>query len=87
MRASLPYRPANNFWVNNYQATNFRIETSNDADTNPTNWTQRWATPTSPGGATVDATFPAVSARHVRISCTSGANSSNYRLYEMEVYP
>ncbi len=63
-----------------YYARGYRIETSTDG----TSWTSRYST-TSASSGTKTHTFSAVSARYVRIYCTS-ANSSNYRIGEFEVW-
>jgi PKD repeat protein len=68
------------FWPATYYAKSFKIETSTDG----TNWTKRYETTTGTGGVT-NATFTAVSARYVRVSCTK-ANSTSYRVTELEVY-
>jgi VCBS repeat-containing protein len=68
------------FWPATYYAKAFKIETSTDGS----KWYQRYATTTGNGSA-VDATFAAVSARYVRISCTK-PNSTSYRVTELEVY-
>ena len=68
-------------WYDSYSyAKGYRIETS----ANGTTWVTRYST-TSASSGTKTHTFAAVSARYVRIYCTS-ANSSNYRIGEFEVW-
>ncbi|MDO8847544.1 MAG: carboxypeptidase regulatory-like domain-containing protein [Coriobacteriia bacterium] len=63
-----------------YYAKSYRIETSNDGS----NWTQQFTTTSGNGGIDTIA-IPSVSARYVRVYCTS-ANSTNYRVNEFEVW-
>ncbi len=67
-------------WNGSRYARSYRIETSNDGS----NWTSRYSTSSGNGG--IDTlTFAAVSARYVRVYCTS-ANDSDYRINEFEVW-
>ena len=59
----------------------YRIETSTDG----TNWTSRYTVTSGASSGTKTHTFPVVSARYVRIYCTS-ANSSSYRIGELEAW-
>lgn len=67
-------------WTSSYYARSYRIETSNDG----TNWTQQYST-TSGNGSIDTITIPSVSARYVRVYCTS-SNGSSYRITEFEVW-
>jgi len=67
-------------WASDY-ATNYKIQTSNDAVT----WTD-FLTVTSNSTLTNDWTGFTTSTRYVRIYCTSGATSNGYSMYELEVY-
>ncbi len=67
-------------WNNSYYAKAYRIETSSDG----WSWTTRFST-TSGASGTRTHTFASVSARYVRITCTT-ANSSDYRINEFEVW-
>jgi len=67
-------------WSSSYYARAYRIETSADGTT----WTSRYSTSSGTSG-TKTHTFTAVSARYVRVYCTS-ANYSNYRINEFEVW-
>ncbi|MBI5016296.1 MAG: discoidin domain-containing protein [Deltaproteobacteria bacterium] len=69
-------------WPATYYAKAFQIQTSNDG----TNFTSRYSTSSGAGGTTT-ATFTAVSARYVRVYCTTRNNSSYYGVSELEVYP
>lgn len=62
-------------------ATSYRIETSNDN----VNWTTQKTVAAGVGG-TEDHSFPAVSARYVRIYGMSRATAYGYSLWEFEVY-
>jgi hypothetical protein len=68
-------------WPATYFAKAFQIQTSPDGTT----WTQRYSTTTGTGSAT-NAVFTAVSARYVRVNCTTRNSSSYYGVSEMEVY-
>jgi len=67
-------------WNGSSYARSYRIETSADGS----NWTSRYSTSSGNGDATVILTSP-VSARYVRLYCTS-ANSSNYQVAEFQVW-
>lgn len=67
-------------WNGSYYARSYRIETSLDG----TSWTSRFSTTYGTSG-TKTHTFSAVSARYVRIYCTS-ANYGDYRVNEFEVW-
>ena len=62
-------------------ARGYRIETSTDG----TNWTSRYSITSGASSGTKTHSFTAVSARYVRIYCTS-ASSSSYRIGELEVW-
>ncbi|HEY5998126.1 MAG TPA: PKD domain-containing protein [bacterium] len=68
-------------WSSTNYGRSFQIQTS----MNGTDYTTQYST-TSGGSAPTDVTFPAAGARYVRVYCTV-ANSSDYRLTELEVYP
>ncbi|WP_326825079.1 ThuA domain-containing protein [Streptosporangium sp. NBC_01639] len=59
----------------------YRVETSADGVT----WSSAYSTTASDGGVD-DITFPAVSARHVRVYGTQRATAWGYSLWETEVY-
>ncbi len=59
----------------------YHIDVSTDGGT----WTTVWSTAAGDGGTDND-TFPAVSARHVRVVGTGRATGYGYSLWEMEVY-
>ncbi|MEV4181599.1 ThuA domain-containing protein [Streptosporangium canum] len=59
----------------------YRVETSADGVT----WSSAYSTAASDGGVD-DLTFPAVSARHVRVYGTQRATVWGYSLWELEVY-
>lgn len=67
-------------WSGSYYARSYRIETSTDGS----NWTSHYSTSSGTSGIKTH-TFSAVSARYVRLYCTS-ANYSNYRVDELEVW-
>ena len=68
-------------WPATYFAKAFRIETS----TNDNDWTQQFLT-TSGNSTTTSITFATVSARYVRVYCTTHNNSAYYGISELEVY-
>ncbi len=68
------------YWPATYYAKTFKIETSTDGS----KWTQRYAY-SGGNGSVTNATFTAVSARHVRVTCTK-PNSTSYGVAELEVY-
>ena len=67
-------------WMGNYFAKTYQVQVSSDA----VNWT---AVHTNNAGAagTQDISFPATTARYVRLYC-SARNLSSYRVYEFEIY-
>lgn len=67
-------------WPSTYYAKSYEVQTSTDG----TNWTMQYGTTNgSVGIKTV--TLNSVSARYVRVYCTT-ANSSNYRIWELEAW-
>lgn len=68
-------------WNGTYYAKSYRVETSTDG----TNWTSRFSTSyDSTGDRTITLSTP-VTARYVRLYCTS-ANQSSYQVLELEVW-
>jgi len=67
-------------WENAY-ATAYRIETSNDNQ----NWTVQKDVTNGTGG-TADLSFPAVSARYIRMQGVTRATPYGYSIWEFEVY-
>ncbi len=69
-------------WNNqSYYARSYSVQTSTDN----ANWTTVYST-TSGSSSNSTITFPAVSARYVRVYCTNNNTSGGYRVYELEVW-
>jgi len=68
-------------WNGSYYARSYRVETSSDG----TNWTSQFSQSSSSTGDRTITLTSAVSARYVRVYCTSAAQY-NYQMTELEVW-